>query len=150
MSRDKQITEARLYEALQRLLDGQQRHVKRNGRLTLNKINTEAQLGNSYIHKFSDFVEHAKPLIKKYNDKRERLMVVGLDIEINTSLSEVDKLKSELQRERALKQKYRKERDNALQARSLLEQAYSELVKRVADLQDERQVHEYVVSPIKR
>jgi hypothetical protein len=150
MSRDKQITEARLHEALQRLLDGQQRHIKKNGRLTLNKINMEAQLGNSYIHKFPDFVEYAKPLIEKFNENRERLMIVGLDIEINTSLSEVDRLKSELQRERALKQKYRKDRDNAIQARSLLEQAYSELVKRVADLQDERQVREYVVSPIKR
>jgi hypothetical protein len=150
MSRDKLITEARLQDALKRLLNGQQRHVKKNGRLTLNKINSEAQLGNSYIHKFPDFVDHAKPSIKKFNDNRERLMVDGLDIEINTSISEIDKLKAELQRERALKLKYRLERDNAIKAKKLLELGYSELAKRVVELQEEHQVREYVVSSIKR
>lgn len=150
MIRSKQVTEARLHEALQRLLDGQGRHVKPKGRLTLNKVNTEAQLGNSYVHKFPDFVVHARPLIEKFNHNRERSMTIGLDIEVGTPLSEVDKLKSELQRERSLKEKYRRERDNAIQARSLLEQEYSRLVRRVAGLQEDIQIREYVVTPMER
>ena len=146
----RQITEARLHEALQRLLDGQGRYVKPKGRLTLNKVNTEAQLGNSYVHKFPEFVAHARPLIEQCNHNREKAMATGLDIDIGSQLSEIDKLKSELQRERALKEKYRRERDNAIQARSLLEQDYSELIKRLAELQDERQIREYVVTPMKR
>lgn len=148
MSRSKQATEARLHEALQRLLNGQGRNVQPKGRLTLNKINTEAQLGNSYVHKFPDFVTHAKPLIESFNNDRERAMSIGLDIEVGTSLSELDRVKSELKRERILKEKYRRERDNAIKARSLLEQSYSNLVKRVADLQEERLVREYVVTPM--
>lgn len=150
MSRGKQVTEARLHEALQRLLKGQGWHVQSKGRLTLNKINTEAQLGNSYVHKFPDFVAHARPLLESFNHNREKSMALGLSVEINTPLSEIDKLKSELQRERALKEKYRKERDNAIRARSLLEQEYSKIIKRVADLQEERQVSEYVVTPMER
>ncbi|WP_434938100.1 hypothetical protein ACRWQN_12665 [Shewanella sp. HL-SH8] len=150
MSRDKQITEARLHEALKRLLDGQGRHVKPKGRLTLNKVNIEAQLGNSYVHKFPDFVVHAKTLIEQFNHNRENSMMIGLDIEMGMQVSEIDKLKSELNRERTLKDKYRRERDNAIKARSLLEQSYSELVKRVVDLQNERQVREYVVSRMER
>lgn len=48
MSRDRRITESRLHAALDRLLKNKPIKVKASGKLTPNKINNEAGLGNSY------------------------------------------------------------------------------------------------------
>lgn len=148
MNRGKDITEARLHEALQRLLAGEGRHVKQKGRMTLNKVNSEATLSNSYVHKFPDFVAYARPLIEEFNKNREKSLTIGFNIESGELLPEVDRLKSELKRERTLKEKYRRERDNAIQARSLLEKEYVELVKRTVDLQEDRQSREHIIIPM--
>ncbi|MGI2134008.1 hypothetical protein ACRN93_22165 [Shewanella baltica] len=137
--------EAMLANALQRLLDGAPTKVKPKGKLTLNRINNEAGLGNSYIHKFKDFVNYAKSIIEEYNLNREKAMATGLDIEVNTPLSELENLKGKLKRAEDLKTKYRMERDDALAARKQLEQKNSELMFRVYDLQEELQQHKQTV-----
>lgn len=144
------ITESRLHEALKRLLSGQPQQVKVLGKLTLNKINKEAGLGNSYIHKFPAFVEFAKPLINEFNLKREMAIVNGFNIDVVTPLSDLDKLKSDIARERKLKDKYRLERDNAIVARKLLEEKYSMLIFRFFELQDELETYYTSVTPIKK
>lgn len=150
MSRDKNLTESRLNEALERLLKGLQCHVKAKGKLTLNKINNEALLGNSYIHKFPDFVAYAKPLIHEYNLNRDSFVSTGLDVDMKESFSEIDQLKFELARERKLKDKYRLERDNAIEARKQLDELHSTLMFRVYELQDELQGYKLVVTPFNR
>ncbi|EDM64706.1 hypothetical protein PE36_22625, partial [Moritella sp. PE36] len=55
LTETQKLTEARLRDALQRLLDGVPTKTKAAGLLTLNKVNKEAGLGHSYIHKFTDF-----------------------------------------------------------------------------------------------
>lgn len=150
MSGDRSLTEARLHEALDRLLKGNPRHVKASGKLTLNKVNNEAKLGNSYVHKFPEFVSYAKPLIDEYNLNRDKAITTGLDVEIGAPLSEIDKLKAEIKRERALKVKYRKERDNAIEARKQLEAKYSELMFRAYELQEELQSSNQVVTPFSK
>jgi len=142
--------EAMLVHALQRLLDGTPTKVKPKGKLTLNRINNEAGLGNSYIHKFKDFVSYAKPIIEEYNLNREKTMVTGLDIKINAPLSELDNLKAKLKRAEELKSKYRIKLDNATEARKQLEQKVSALMFRVYELQDELQQHKQTVVQIKR
>lgn len=142
--------EGLLVNALQRLLDGKPLKVKAKGKLTLNRINNEAGLGNSYVHKFKEFVAYAKPVIEKYNLNREKAMATGLDLEVETPLNEIDALKAKLKKVEALKDKYRMERDDAIEARKILEHKYSELMFRAYDMQEELQSKNEVVMPFKR
>ncbi|MFS1983073.1 hypothetical protein BCU00_004115 [Vibrio breoganii] len=128
--------EDKLNSALDRLLKGCPQRVKPTGKITLNKINNEAGFGNSYIHKFPEFVAYAKPLIEKFNINRDSLINGGLvdeDVVINT----VEKLKAELKREKKLKEKYRRERDNVRKEKDLLEAERASLVYRLFEVQEE-------------
>ncbi|MBF4448405.1 hypothetical protein ERJ76_22605, partial [Vibrio anguillarum] len=135
--------------AFQRLLDGKPLHVKATGKLTLNRVNNEAQLGNSYVHKFKAFVAYAKPVIDEYNLNRDKAMITGLDIELDVPLPELDRLKHELKKANELKDKYRVQRNNAVEARKLLEAENARLRFRVFDLQQEILDENSVVSLIK-
>jgi hypothetical protein len=141
--------EGLLSNAMQRLLDGKPLKVKAKGKLTLNRINNEAGFGNSYIHKFKSFVAYVKPLIEEFNLNREKAMLTGLDMEVGVQLSEIDTLKSKLKKAEALKDKYRRERDDAIEARKIMEHKYSELMFRTYDLQELVQSQYEVVKPIK-
>lgn len=141
--------EGLLVNAFQRLLDGKPLHVKATGRLTLNRINNEAQLGNSYVHKFKEFVTYAKPVIDEYNLNRDKAMTRGLDIELGVPLSELDRLKHQLKKANELKAKYRIQRNNAIEARKQLEAENARLRFRVFDLQQELLDGKSVLTPIK-
>lgn len=141
--------EGLLVNAFQRLLDGKPIHVKAAGKLTLNRINNEAQLGNSYVHKFKAFVAYAKPVIDEYNLNRDKAMITGLDIELDVLLPELDRLKQELKKANELKDKYRVQRNNAVEARKQLEAENARLRFRVFDLQQELLDENSVVTPIK-
>lgn len=147
----KELTEGRLREALERLLNGTPRNVKAKGKLTLNKVNNEAKLGNSYVHKFPEFVAYAKPLIDEYNQNRDKAMTKGLDVEISgVELDQVDKLKAQLKKALELKERYRLERDNAVEARQQLEHKYSELMFHVHELQEDLNNRNNIVMHLKK
>lgn len=132
-----ELTEGRLRAALQRLLDGKPERIKKGGKLSLNKINNEAGLGHSYIHKFKDFVENeANPAIEEFNKNYDPLAET-LKSEMTEDLSELDKLRAKLKKEKALKELYRNERDDAIQVNKMLEQQNSSLMFRLYELQDE-------------
>ncbi|ENO0731621.1 hypothetical protein ACA508_002885 [Vibrio parahaemolyticus] len=130
--------EEKLKKALERLQAGKPVRTKAKGRLTLNKINNEAGLGRSYIHKFKDFVENvANPAIEKYNgslDDTEQSEQMASESE---DMSELDKLRAELNRERELKNEYRWERDEALAINTKLETLNKSLMFRVYELQEQ-------------
>lgn len=147
----KELTEGRLREALERLLNGTPRNVKTKGKLTLNKVNNEAKLGNSYVHKFPEFVAYAKPLIDEYNQNRDKAMTKGLDVEISgVELDQVDKLKAQLKKALELKERYRLERDNAVEARQQLEHKYSELMFHAHELQEDLNNRSNIVMHLKK
>ena len=129
------ITESKLNSALQRLLDRCPTRTKATGLLTLNKINKEAGLGNSYIHKFPEFIEFAKPLIDEYNASAEKQSVY--DFTKPASLTAEQLLKVELNRERRLKARYRQERNDAKKAQATLEALNNILMYRIFELQEE-------------
>jgi len=145
MSNKKTLTEGRLREALQRLLDGNPTRTKMTGKLTLNKINNEAGLSQSYIHKFPTFVNYATPIIDKHNENRCQ-SVEGDFLGQNNTLSEVEKLKIDIQREEKLKKKYKQERDDARKIKVILESEYNTLMFRLYELQDE--LRHYKTTPI--
>ncbi|EOK5755740.1 hypothetical protein ACM6XL_002686 [Vibrio vulnificus] len=130
--------EEKLKKALERLQAGKPVRTKAKGRLTLNKINNEAGLGRSYIHKFKDFVENvANPAIEKYNgvlDNPEQSEQMASGSE---DMSELDKLRAELNRERELKVEYRRERDEAIAINTELETLNKSLMFRVYELQEQ-------------
>lgn len=133
----RELTEGRLRAALQRLLDGKPERLTKVGKLSLNKINKEAGLGHSYIHKFQDFVIYeANPAIEAYNSNYDPL-AEQLKSGMAENLSDTDKLKAKLKKEIALKEQYRKERDEAKQVNKKLEQQNSSLMFRVYELQED-------------
>lgn len=129
------ITEGRLRAALQRLLEGKPERIKKTGKLSLNKINNEAGLGHSYIHKFQEFIENeANPAIAEYN-AQER---TAIEFHVNQDdLTQEDKLRLKLKKEIALKKQYRKERDDAKQIIKELEKQNSAMMFRLYELQKE-------------
>ena len=98
MAQSREITEGRLNQALKRLLSGTPTRVKVTWKLTLNKINNEARLGHSYIHKFDSFVEYANPIIEKFNE--ELLNDDIIPPSNSDNLTELEKLKQELKHEK--------------------------------------------------
>ncbi|WP_407531518.1 hypothetical protein [Vibrio parahaemolyticus] len=123
-----------LKKALERLLAGNPVRTKAKGRLTLNQINNEADLEQNYIHKFKDFVENvANPAIEKYNGSLDD----SEQSERSKDMSELDKLRAELNRERELKVEYRRERDEAIAINTELETLNKSLMFRVYELQEQ-------------
>ena len=135
MTYNREETKSRLYEALERLLKNQPKRVKIKGKLTLNMINNEAGLGNSYVHKFPDFVVYAKPVIDNHN--KNRLIVTEAPSLDKAMFSEVDKLRLEKIREERLKVKYRQERNDAIKVKVELETMNNTLMFRLFELQKE-------------
>lgn len=136
MKTAKPTAEQRLHEALNRLINGEPTKVKSTGQLTLNKINKEAGLGHSYIHKFPRFIEEATPIIEKYNQDRKLLLNNYLNIK-EVELSEFEKLRIELNRERDLKDKYRKQKEDLEIKLKKLESLNNTLMYRVFELQND-------------
>ncbi|EJB8690715.1 hypothetical protein C1S99_18425 [Vibrio parahaemolyticus] len=130
--------EEKLKKALERLQAGKPVRTKAKGRLTLNKINNEAGLGRSYIHKFKDFVENvANPAIEKYNDFLGGTEQSEQSASGSEDMSEIDKLRVELNREKELKVEYRRERDEAIAINTKLETINKSLMFRVYELQEQ-------------
>jgi hypothetical protein len=102
----------------------------------LNKINNEAGLGNSYIHKFKDLVEELTPIINDYNEKKDTALGKGIILPAVT-LTPMELLKIDFKREKKLKELYRQERDDARTAQKELEAIHNILLIRIYDLQEE-------------
>ena len=143
------LTEGRLRAALQRLLEDKPERLKKVGKLSLNKINKEAGLGHSYIHKFENFVKNeAIPAIETSNKNYDPL-ADQLKSGNSESISEIDKVRAKLKKELALKERYRKERDEAKHINAILELRNSSLMFRLYELQDEVRSKKVVRHPNK-
>jgi hypothetical protein len=136
MPNRREVTEARLQAALDRLLEDKPINTKPTGNITLNKINNEAKLGNSYIHKFPDFVERIKCIIEDFNKERTKLLSVGVDL-AEVELSSEDEYKRDKLREERLKKKYLQDSKDAKEKYKLLEAENKQLMFRVLELQEE-------------
>ncbi|NQY35033.1 MAG: hypothetical protein HRT37_08735 [Alteromonadaceae bacterium] len=146
----RQITEARLKAALQRLLDGKPEKVKASGKLTLNRINNEAGLSASYIHKFPEFIEEAEKAITAYQYEHGDTYVESL-IETKPEGSTIDKLKARLKNEIKLKKTYKEQRDAFKAVADKLVEQEASLIFRVYELQEEiRQITRGSITPINR
>ncbi|ELQ2335673.1 hypothetical protein QTG64_004417 [Vibrio vulnificus] len=130
--------EEKLHKALVRLQNGKPLRTKAKGRLTLNKINNEAGLGRSYIHKFKEFVDNVvNPAIEAYNEALDTPKPSETDKASTEDMSEIDRLKDELKKQIELKEAYRMERDEVLATNDELEVLNKSLMFRVYELQQE-------------
>lgn len=107
----KEITLGRLRNALERLLEGKPTKVKVNAKLTLNRVNKEAGLSQSYIHKFPEFIKEAEPQIVEFNNKFDPDSLLTTNDDSNSD-SIMQSLRHNLSREKRLKEKYKQERDD--------------------------------------
>lgn len=134
---------ARLREALERLISGKPKNVSPSGKLTLNRINNEAGLGHSYIHKFEDFIKlEANPAIEKFNANYDPVKAKLL--QNKEELTETEKHKTKLKKEIKLKEQYRQERDDLQAINKELETQVSSLMFRLYELQEELNLHNVV------
>lgn len=145
MPSKRDITEGRLQDALDRLLGGRPKNTKSGGSITLNKINREAKLGNSYIHKFPEFVAKATPIIEEYNSQRANVFSGGVDV-ARVELSAEEKAKRDRLREKGLKEKYLQDSKDARAKYAMLETQNKQLMFRVFELQEK--LNRYTVVPI--
>ena len=143
----REVTEGRLRSALHRLLNGEPTRIKPGGKLSLNKVNREAGVGPSYIHKFKEFVQkEANPAIESFNANFDPLKR-KLDLDKDERSTETEKLKKKLKKEKMLKEQYRKELDEFKLINKKLEHQNSSLMFRIYELQEE--VHRNNVIKIK-
>ncbi|MDO6475542.1 hypothetical protein Q4520_08915 [Alteromonas sp. 1_MG-2023] len=127
---------ARLRAALERLITGKPKIVSASGKLTLNRINNEAGLGHSYIHKFEDFVKNeANPAIEKFNASYDPIRAKLFQSQ--EKRSEEEKQKIRLKKEIKLKEQYRQERDDLKKINKELETQLSSLIFRLYELQEQ-------------
>lgn len=133
--------EEKLHKALERLLAGKPLRTKAKGRLTLNKINNEAGLGHSYIHKFKKFMDDvAEDAIETYNNpevSKPDTPDLSENVVETEDISEIEKLREELKHQIDLKKEYRKERNELLAINDELEVLNKSLMFRVYELQQE-------------
>ena len=95
-------------------------------------------MGRSYIHKFKEFVEEvANPAIEKYNDALNEPELVEQVASESKDVSDIDRLKADLIREKELKNEYRRERDEAVAINTELEILNKSLMFRVYELQEQ-------------
>ncbi|SGZ08888.1 hypothetical protein [Moritella viscosa] len=150
LTETQKLTEARLRDALQRLLDSVPIKTKALGLLTLNKVNKEAGLGHSYIHKFTDFIDEAKPKIAKYNAEKSALLNDNFSLtETDVELTEAESFRVELNRVNRLKDRYRQERGDARKAKEELEALNNTLMYRLFELQEKLGIQKNIVSKLK-
>lgn len=98
------ITEARLSQALERLVQGEPKNTKPDGRINLKRINDEAGLSSGSIYYYKEFIEKAREVIaelKSSNNKNNYSINQG----------ELAKLRSERDKQKELKIRYRDQRD---------------------------------------
>ncbi|HIF9153711.1 TPA: hypothetical protein ACX6SN_001448 [Photobacterium damselae] len=94
----------RLEQALQRLIDGNPIKTRPDGRISLKRINDEAGLSSGGIYYYSSFVETAKKMIElsRQQDSTGKIKVNN---------ERLNKLREQREKEKALKEKYREQRD---------------------------------------
>lgn len=102
------ITEARLSQALERLIQGTPEKTKPDGRINLKRINDEAGLSSGSIYYYKEFIDKAREVIaelKLSNNKNNYSINQG----------ELAKLRSERNKQKQLKIRYRDQRDTIKQ-----------------------------------
>ncbi len=104
-----ELTEIRLKEALQRLLDGKPINTPCDGRINLKRINDEAKLSSGGIYYYKDFITKARSIIDKDISNNKQYL--------NSSNAEekISKLRKQRDKEKQLKVIYREQRDKMKQ-----------------------------------
>ncbi|SHI28788.1 hypothetical protein [Ferrimonas marina] len=104
-----QITEQRLRDALQRLLDGKPERTKADGKISLSRINKEAGCSHGLIYKYPEVMTEAKEAIEQYKAKQQR---DGVLESLSAGVDKETRLRAERDKQAELKRDYREQRDS--------------------------------------
>lgn len=105
LSEKGEITQIRLEQALERLLEGKPERTPNDGRLSLSRINKEAGLSSGGIYYYDDFVQKVRKLL------HERKLDNSMS-SVTSGKASVDKVRAQRDKERELKERYRSQRDS--------------------------------------
>lgn len=140
------FTLQRLKDALNRLKEGKPEHTKADGKISILRINNEASLSRGAIYYYKDFVKQAKAEIQIYNASKQKLDVLD---DLESSGSELERLRQSRNKEKQLKEKYRGELKNFRVLTDEMVQQNVSLAFRLMEMQDERrQIEEGKIIPI--
>ena len=97
------VTEEKLNQALDRLLQGVPQNTKPDGKINLKRINDEAKLSSGSIYYYKEFLEKARKIIAdlKFSNNKH----------YSPNKGEIARLRSEREKQKELKVKYRDQRD---------------------------------------
>lgn len=131
---DKNVTEQRLVDALNRLLEGKPVNTKLDGRISIKRINDEAGLSQGAVYYYKDFVSKAREEIDLFK-KNQRIndSLSSRDVD----LSKTKKLRREINKEKRLKDDYREQLGNQKVLNDMVVQANVSLAFRILELENE-------------
>lgn len=109
MSLRPQITEQRLRDALQRLLDGKPERTRADNKISLSRINKEAGCSHGLIYKYPEVMIDAKVAIEQHKTKQQSESILE---SLSADIDKITKLKAERDKQEQLKRDYRVQRDN--------------------------------------
>lgn len=112
------ITEQKLYDALERLVKGEPICTKNDGKISIKRINDEACLSQGLIYSYKKFMTDARLAIDEHKIKT----IINENVNSSTSLNEIKikKLKDERDNAIKLKNSYREKMNDYM---SIAEQA---------------------------
>ena len=130
----KNITDQRLQDALNRLLERKPLKTKADGKISIKRINDEAGLSQGAIYYYKEFISKAKIEIELYKQNQKKADFGINEIEV---LPETKRLRKERDNEKRLKDKYREEKDSIKCLSDEIVQANVTLAFRVLELENE-------------
>jgi AcrR family transcriptional regulator len=107
-----EITLQRLRDALERLKNGEPTKTKRDGKISILRINDEAGLSRGAIYHYTEFIEEAKAEIAFHEQRRLENKDRDILESFKEESSRIDQIKHAKQNETRLKNTYREQRDN--------------------------------------
>lgn len=137
----KAITEAKLEQALERLVQGIPERTKPDGKISISRINSEAGLSSGSVYYYKNFLKKARSVISDIKSKQNSSSNA-------VSQSTLAKLRAERDKEKELKVKYRNQRDSIkkfadcfVQENAKLNFSLYEALSRIDQLENELSSH---------
>ena len=132
--KQKEFTLQRLSDAFDRLKQGKPINTPGDGKISIKRINDEAGLSQGAIYYYKSFVSTAKAEITILEaDRKKRQLIDGMELGQTTEA----KLRSDRDREKKLKTKYRSEANNLKQLSDVMVKENVSLAFHCMELQQE-------------
>lgn len=126
------VTEKRLRDALQRLINGKPERTRADNKINLSRINEEAGCSHGLIYKYPEVVMDARVAIQEHKTTKIRKGIIDSQL---IDIDKIAKIKEERNKQEKLKLDYRMQRDNYQMLADDVVKRENELLFRCHELQ---------------